>query len=283
MTDWKFSYFTCATPDWTPAEAVTNLAAQGWDGVEWRVTDDPGADTVGFWAGNRATWPMTGLEENIPAMRATAADAGLEVSGIGAYANCHDREGVERVLAATAALGVRQARVTVPGVGDAETYPEVFDAARAAYAWVAERAAHHGVKALVELHHRTVTASASSAMRLLDGLDPAHVGVIHDMGNLVCEGWERPKWAAQLLGEYLAHIHVKNALFVQTGTDPDGTVNHEPKMVPLQSGQVDLRTYLAEITSTGYTGWITCEDFSTELPLAERSAANLAYLKECAP
>jgi hypothetical protein len=34
------------------------------------------------------------------------------------------------------------------------------------------------VKALVEIHHRTLVPSASAARRLLDGLDPAWVGVI---------------------------------------------------------------------------------------------------------
>jgi len=35
----KFSVFTASTPDWDPAEAARNLAAQGWDGIEWRITD----------------------------------------------------------------------------------------------------------------------------------------------------------------------------------------------------------------------------------------------------
>ncbi|HIT74391.1 MAG TPA: sugar phosphate isomerase/epimerase [Candidatus Avipropionibacterium avicola] len=279
----KFGYFTAATPDWTPDEVVTHLAAQGWDGVEWRVVDDPGADEVGFWAGNRATWPMTGLEDNIDSMRELAAQAGLEISGIGAYALCSDHENVERVLAATAAIGASQVRVRVPGVGDDEQYGQVFDASREHYRWVAERAAAHGVKALLELHHRTITASPSSAMRLLDGLDPTHVGVIHDMGNLIYEGWERPLWSAQMLGPYLAHVHVKNTVFEAAGVGDDGTLNFAPKAAALRRGQVSLRTYLAELAQAGYDGWVVCEDFSTDLPLAQRTADNLAYLKECAP
>jgi len=279
----KFGYFTAATPDWTPEEVVTNLAAQGWQGVEWRLVDDPGADEIGFWAGNRATWPMTGLEKNIAAMRELPAKAGLEVTGIGAYSRCHDHDNVERVLAAAATIGAGQVRVTVPGVEDGQNYREVFAACRRDWEWVAERAAAHGVKALLELHHRTITASASAALRLLDGLDPNHVGVIHDMGNLVVEGWERPLWGAQLLGPYLAHVHVKNAIHEVDHIGDDGTVRHRSVMVALRRGQVDLRTYLAELAATGYDGWVVCEDFSTDLPLAQRTADNLAYLKECAP
>jgi len=39
----KFSVFTASTPDWQPAEAATILAGQGWDGIEWRVTDQDDA------------------------------------------------------------------------------------------------------------------------------------------------------------------------------------------------------------------------------------------------
>ena len=37
----KYAIFTASTPEWTPEEAVTELKAAGYDGVEWRVTDDP--------------------------------------------------------------------------------------------------------------------------------------------------------------------------------------------------------------------------------------------------
>ncbi|MDN5725451.1 MAG: sugar phosphate isomerase/epimerase [Propionibacteriales bacterium] len=279
----KFAMFTAATPDWTPAEVVSHLAEQGWDGVEWRVIDQQPAEQSGFWSGNRATWPLTGLEDNLDAMRELVAEAGLEISAIGGYATCHEHEDVERLIKATAALDAKKVRVRLPAVAEGETYPEVFERAKKDYRWVAEVAADHGVKALIELHHRTIGASASSVLRLIDGLDPDHVGVIHDMGNLVYEGHERTLWAAQMLGPYLAHVHVKNAAWQESGTQPDGTIDHTAAMVSLRTGQVDLRTYLAEITATGYDGWITCEDFSTDLPLAERCADNLAHIKECLP
>ena len=86
----KFSVFTASTPDWTPVEAARNLAEQGWDGVEWRVTDQAPADPPGFWAGNRATWPLTGLEESLPEIGRVTKEAGLEFSGLGAYVKVGD-------------------------------------------------------------------------------------------------------------------------------------------------------------------------------------------------
>jgi sugar phosphate isomerase/epimerase len=275
----KFSVFTASTPDWEPEQAAQLLAAQGWDGIEWRITDQAEALPPGFWAGNRSSWPLTGLEASVPEIARITAAAGLEFSGIGGYARCDDHDNVERMLAATAALGARQVRVTMPPLGSGD-YRALFAGARTDLEWVATRAAEHGVKALVELHHRTITSSASAAIRLVDGLDPAAVGVIHDLGNLVIEGHEDFLAAFQMLGPYLAHVHVKNALWrASVDEGSDSSVTWQNEWASLRDGQADVEAYFTALADHGYDGWVTVEDFSTELPLAERTADNLAYLR----
>jgi sugar phosphate isomerase/epimerase len=275
----KFSVFTASTPEWAPAEAAQNLAAQGWDGIEWRITDQHVVDSPGFWAGNRATWSLTGLEDSLPEIASITGEAGLGFSGLGGYARCDNHEDVERMLSATAVLGAERVRVTMPRTDSGE-YRALFAAARADLEWVAGRAAHHGVKALVELHHETISASASAAFRLVDGLDPDNVGVIHDLGNLVIEGQERAASAFELLGPYLAHVHVKNARWMAGPPDADGIATWRNEWAPLRTGQADVRAYVAALVRHGYDGWITLEDFSTELPLAERTADNLAFMRD---
>lgn len=274
----KFSVFTASTPDWAPDEAVRNIAAQGWDGIEWRIVDQEAVAEPGFWAGNRATWPLTGLEESLPEIARLTREAGLEFSGIGGYARCDDHENVDRMLAATATLGARQVRVTMPRT-DAGDYRELFAGARRDLERAATVAASLGVKALVELHHETITASASAAFRLLDGLDPAAVGVIHDLGNLVIEGQERTLSALQLLGPYLAHVHVKNVAWLPGEPEADGTVRWRHEWAPLRTGTGDVDGYFCALHEFGYDGWVTSEDFSTELPLVDRTADDLAYLR----
>ncbi|HWB37134.1 MAG TPA: sugar phosphate isomerase/epimerase [Rugosimonospora sp.] len=274
----KLSIFTASTPEWTPGQAAQILAAQGWDGIEWRITDQEGAPEPGFWAGNRATWPLTGLEQRIPEIARVTRDAGLEFSGIGGYARSYQHDDVERLLAATAALGAGRVRVTMPML-DEGPYRELFARTRADLEWVAGRAADHGVMALVELHHRTIVASASAAIRLLDGLDPAHVGVIHDVGNLVIEGQEDYAAAFDMLGPYLAHAHVKNVAWAPTGREPDGVTRWGQDWATMREGQADIAGYLRALREHGYDGWVTSEDFSTRVPLEERCADNLAYLR----
>ncbi|WP_410842711.1 sugar phosphate isomerase/epimerase family protein, partial [Paraburkholderia sp. BR14264] len=130
----------------------------------------------------------------------------------------------------------------------------------------------------------TITPSASAALRLVDGLDPAHVGVIHDLGNLVIEGQEDHLAAFELLGPYLAHAHVKNARWVDTGdTRADGSTVWQNEWAPLRTGQASVSEYLDALRQVGYDGWVTIEDFSTDLPLEARTADNLAYLKSLVP
>lgn len=275
----RFSVFTASTPDWTPEEAAPIIAAQGWDGVEWRVTDQAAAETPGFWAGNRATWPLTGLEASLPEIARITREAGLDFSGIGGYARAAERDDVLRMLQATATLGAHRVRVTMPPA-TGEDYRTVFARTRADLEWAVDRAAELGVQVLVELHHRTITSSASAAYRLVEGLDPAHVGVIHDLGNLIIEGQEDALWAFQLLGEYLAHVHVKNVSWRPTGeVGFDGDVRWQEQWDTLRGGQGSVVDYFDALAEFGYDGWVTLEDFSTALPLEARLADDLAFLK----
>ncbi len=281
----RWSVFTASTPEWSPQEAVDTLASQGWDGVEWRVTDQTAANPPQFWSGNRATWPLATLEADLPRIAALTRGAGLAFSGLGGYAKCFERDDVERLLAATATLGARQVRVTMPAVRSG-SYPDLFRDTQRDLDWVVARAEAHGVKALIELHHDTIVASASAAMRLVAGRDPAHIGVIHDLGNLVIEGFEDVLGAFQLLGPYLAHVHVKNARWVPVGADAAASpingvdaVAWQHEWAPLPAGQGNVSAYFRALAEVGYDDWVTVEDFSLELPLLERTAANLAYVR----
>ena len=292
----KFSVFTASTPDWVPEEAVQVLAAEGWDGIEWRITDQDDSETPGFWKGNRASWPLTGLEGRLDEIARITVEAGLEFSGLGGYAQCDNYEDVDRLLAAASRLDAKQVRVTTPSLytprggtvkPSDRSYPELFAETRAHFTHISERAAHYNVKALVELHHQTVISSASSALRLLDGLDPEHVGVIHDVGNLLIEGQEDTLASLQMLGPFLAHVHVKNARWIaaeRTGGRGvlSGAVTWTNEWATLRSGQANIEAYFRALVAVGYEAWITVEDFSTDLPLAERTIDNLAYLKAVA-
>lgn len=276
----KYAIFTVSIPAWPPEEAVQRVKAAGYDGIEWRVQDDdPTIEPPTFWRGNRATLPLAGFEDDAATWRRLTEDAGLEIPAIATYVKCDARDAAERAIRGVAELGAPMLRIQAPNYDGSEPFTPLWETAREQYATVVELATRHGVKALVELHHRTIVPSASAARRFLGDLDPAHVGAIYDAGNMVIEGWEHPRMALEALGPYLAHVHLKNACWSPAETLPDGTVRWESAFCPFEAGIADFRTVMRALQAVGYDGWITFEDFSTERSVEENLERNLAYVK----
>jgi len=276
----KFAVFSVSIPDYTPEEAVAKLKEIGYDGIEWRVFDqDPEAKGAGFWARNKATLPFSTFEQDAPGWKKLTAGAGLEIPGLGTYSRCDNLDHVEQAMRGAVAIGAPQLRITVPQYDGIAPFRPIWDAAKAQYRDVVDLAKKHGVKALLELHHRTITPSASSARLFLEDLDPAHVGVIHDSGNMVYEGYETHRLSLEMLGPYLAHVHVKNARWVPDKYNPDGSLGWFCGWAQLGQGIIDMRALFTALRGVGYDGWIGIEDFSTEKPLEERLVNNLAYLR----
>jgi sugar phosphate isomerase/epimerase len=275
----KFAVFTASLPEWTPEEAVTELAAQGWDGVEWRVVDQkPPSGSSGFWSGNKCTWPQTSFLDDVPRIKEITEKAGLGMPSIGAYAKSDEVEEVSKLMQGAAQLGIKQMRVPV-GKPDKD-YNATFAQRREEYRTIEQLAKQHGVKALIELHHQSTVSSASAAARFVEGFDPQYVGVIHDIGNMLIEGYESDLWSLQILGDHLAHVHMKNAAPVATPVEGANRTDWKWGWAPMRHGVGNLPRLFGALAEHGYDGWVSIEDFSTEVPLRERVADNLAYLKE---
>jgi sugar phosphate isomerase/epimerase len=277
----KFAVFSVSIPDYEPAEAVSKLREFGYDGIEWRVIDqDPDATGAAFWARNKATLPFSTFEQDAPAWRKLTEEAGLEMPGVGTYVMCDDLAGVESAMRGAKALGAPQLRVRVPNYDGVEPFRAKWDAARAQYRDVVDLGAKHGVKVLLELHHRSIVPSASAARLFLGDLDPAHVGVIHDAGNMVYEGFENYRLGFEMLGPYLAHVHIKNARWFPEKYNEDGSVTWKCDWAPVHKGVINNRELFAALKAVGYDGWVGVEDFSTEQPVDVRLKENLAFLKQ---
>jgi sugar phosphate isomerase/epimerase len=276
----KFAVFTVSTPAYTPEEVVVKLKEFGYDGVEWRVIDEPpNPPGMGFWHGNRATIPFTGLVDAAPAFQKLADEQGLEIPSIGTYVRADDLDNVETAMKGAVAMGARRLRVNVARYDGVEAFKPIWDKDREAYKRVGELAAKYDVQALIELHHRSICPSASAARLYVDGLDPEHVGVIHDLGNMVYEGFETYRLGLEMLGPYLAHVHVKNARWFPVRYLEDKSVEWKCDAAPVHKGIADVRLLFRSLKEVGYDGWITLEDFSTERPLDDRLKENLAFLK----
>jgi sugar phosphate isomerase/epimerase len=270
----KVGVFTVGLPDLTPEEAVREIKDAGYDGVEWRVTQVPEGvrgEAPSFWGNNLCT--LEPIEEEADMARRLSEEAGLEVPGLGTYVTVGDLEAADRVMRFAKVVGAPQVRVGV-GALDGTSYEEAFSAAKEFLGGVEDLAGNHGVKALVEIHHKTICPSASLAHRLVSAFDPDLVGVIFDPGNMVHEGFEDYRIGTELLGPYLAHVHIKNAAFER----PEVAGVWKTRWSPLEDGVVDFDSVIGALEKVGYDGWLVIEDFSGTRPSREALMHNLDFV-----
>jgi sugar phosphate isomerase/epimerase len=269
-------------PEYTPEGALQLLHELGYDGVEWRVADQaaPADERPSFWGNNRCTLPLSTLESDGPRIGRLAREAGLEMPAIGTYAESRDATGVEQAMRGVVAMGARQLRVNAPRYDGSEEYHKLLDRALGEYREVEALARKYDLRALVEIHPGRLTSSATSAAHFAAHFDPKYVGVIHDAGNMVYEGYEQYKLGMEALGPYLAHVHIKNAVWEKVGTRQDGSAVWKPDAAPLCEGIVDLAALFSALLSVGYDGWLSVEDFSTRQPTRERLSDDLRYVRQ---
>src|SRR5690349_7728057 len=110
----------------------------------------------------------------------------------------------------TQQLGAKSIRIGFPAYDRTRNYNELFREAHRFLDEVIPIGQQYQVKPLIEIHMRSIAVSAGLAYRLVEDFDPAMIGVIYDPGNMVFEGYENYRMGLELLGEYVAHVHVKN-------------------------------------------------------------------------
>lgn len=273
----KVSVFTVMLPDLTPEEAVEEIRQSGYDGVEWRVTaasPPRRSEPASYWANNYCTFAP--IPDDAHRARQLADGAGLEIPSLGTYNRMPDLEAVEMDMNFAQIAGVPQIRVGVGRTLDTHLYSELFAQTRKHLEQVIVLGKRYGVRALVETHPNTITPSASSAYRLLESFDPDLVGVIYDPGNLVAEGYEDYRIGLELLGSYLAHVHIKNGVLQR----PDGGGVWHSANAPLWDGAVDFPFLFSTLKKIGYQGWLGVEDFSGALPTREALRHNIQFIHQ---
>ncbi len=278
----KYSIFTVSLPDLAPQDALREMKGAGYEGVEWRVVDqNPSADgKPGFWSGNLCTWPLKSLLEDAGRIREMTESAGMQMPCVGTYVNCENLEAVETAMKGTVKLGAKQLRVGVPGYDGKSSYLKIRDRALHQYVEVAEMARKYEVRALIEIHMGNITPSASAAMAFVHNFDPKYVGVIHDAGNMVYEGFEQYGIGLELLGQYLGHVHLKNSRWEISGVRPDGSTGWRPASAPFDKGIVDVTALFKALKGIGYDGWVSFEDFSTEEGTLQKLKHNIEFVRK---
>lgn len=277
----KFGLFTVSSPTLTLEEVAPKLKEYGYNGWELRVVDEPpNPKGMEFWHGNKSTVPATGFLDNVERLKKLASENDLELFNLGTYVRSDDsQEMIDQAFENAVAIGAPSLRMNVPLYSSEQAFTPIWDKAREDFKRVQELAAKHNVRALIETHHGTICPSASSVRRFVEGMDPKHIGVIHDLGNMVHEGFENYRMGLEMLGDFLALVHVKNTTSYPFKTLPDNTVEWRHKFWPMHQGVANVRNLVTALFDIGYDGWISMEDFSTQQRIDDRMKFNIEFLQ----
>ncbi|RUS48027.1 sugar phosphate isomerase/epimerase [Cohnella sp. AR92] len=286
MSRFRLSVFTVSAPELTPEETCEAARLAGIEGIEWRCKETPASaldEPPSFWGNNRSTLAPSAAPEEVERFRLSAANNGLQSIALVPYLTCGDLEGTEALFRMASRLGASMMRVGVPAYRADIGYARQFAEAVAYLDKVEGLARSHGIKALIEIHHGTIIPSASAAYRLASRYSPELVGVLLDPGNMIHEGMENFRMGMEILGPYLAHVHVKNAGWAPREVRADGS--HHPNAAKsrgnagpdpdpfapaewtcgwrsIASGAVPWKQILSDLRAVGYRGWLGVEDFS---------------------
>jgi sugar phosphate isomerase/epimerase len=272
------SLFTACAP-WLPlAELIPLAAVAGYQGLDLACKPqryDP-AQAPGFWSNNAAVIDLARLDEQVDAAAELLQAHGLHCPVLASYTPSVETATVERLIAAARRLGAPLLRLWIP-TPEPGRIAEQFAAERARWQTLAATAGDLP-RIVFETHDHTLCSGAQAARRLLDDLDPARVGVILDVANTLREGCEPIAVAIEVLGGFLAHVHVKNLRVLGDAAAWHGL---DMAWAPLAEGNLDWRQILAALLRQGYGGWLAVENFSELEAGPSRIVEDCAWLRRC--
>lgn len=201
-----------------PAEVARRARAAGLCCIEW---------------GGDVHVPPGDLE-TAGAVRRITQTAGLSVAAYGSYyrAGAKNDDSFEAVLVTAAMLGAPRVRVWAGTVGSAAATAEDREAVASDLRRVADLAASHSIRIVLEYHGNTLTDTAHSALDLLGGVSKPNVR-LGWQPNVHTPASERLNELRQVAG------HVETVHAFHWTSDPSGV-----RRWPLQVGASEWRDYV---------------------------------------
>ena len=236
-----------------------------------------------YWMDNKSTLDVDNIMEDALRAKKACDEVGLEICNLATSTGYWQPERLENCLQAAKAIGCKTIRACMSPY-NAKTseigHNEMFANMHAELEKLQPHLKELGVKIVLETHHGNLLASASASIRMLEGLDPECFGVIFDPGNMVCEGYEDYRKSFEILGPYLAHVHIKNGALIPDGEDEFGATKWKADWTPLRKGAANLRELVEALDWIGYDGYLSTEDFNNYMTTEEKLVENIAYLRQ---
>jgi len=272
MSEYKYAVNTNTLKDMSYVDVAALCARTGYDGIEWGL-------------------PKEDLSEStVKEMARITAGEGLDVMAYINAGHLWKADVMRRYSDLVAAVQGRMLRVAHPWLAynyeeslhQPDSFMDLLKRTRDGLEALQPLSRQYGIRYVLEMHGGSLTASAPACRYLMDGLDPATVGVIFDAANGINEGFLRPRHSAEMLGPYLAYVHAKNLMLSYAGDFEDGPrrIKWQSRVVPLECGMVDWVEVFFALKCVDFSGWISAEEFFRDAP-ESHLARGLAFLKEC--
>jgi len=137
---------------------------------------------------------------------------------------------------------------------------------------ISDRAAEHGVRAVLHPHVGTMVENGDEVQRVLSG---SSVSLCLDTGHLLIGGTD-PADLTRQAPDRIAHTHLKDVNSQIADQVRSGRLSYTEGVVegmyrPLGTGDVDVESIVSTLQGNGYAGWYTLEQDTilTEEPRGE--------------
>ncbi len=262
----KLSVTSVMLPSWDLDQSFDKLAEHGYEGIELRCRYNPDDPNVAPspWGRHLTDVSPDNVVARAPQIREASQRSGITVAALAPNFTYEETETVKRIFEGAVAIDQNtppMIRVGAPRHDRTLPYQPQFLSARAGFANLVETAREFGVKIIYEIHAGTIAVSCSRTLELLKDLDPAHIGAIFDVPNMIKVGIEDTRMGLELLGPYLAHCHIGNAIPAQTERDETGKMQWAWNFSDVREGIADIPQIIQDLKDVGYTGYISLEDF----------------------
>jgi len=249
--DMRLSIYSLSLPDKTVDQVIEATQQCGCAGIEW-------------WCKEKGHVDAAHVEASAAELANKMQNSSLTVAGLAPYFTYSEtKEQLKPVFHAAAILGAKQIRCHSYLFNGETPYRELFAAQRR---WLEERvlpvAEEFDVRLAIEQHHYQICCTPHACRAMCEGLPARYVGIIYDPGNSLMEGYTRPAYAISVMGEYLAHVHVKACkplVAAASGVVPTGRV-YPYEWGSLAAGDLDWRMIIGELRKAGYRGYLSLED-----------------------
>ena len=266
----KLGVFSTFLPEYTFPEACRLIRSIGYEGIQPRIVPadsqkyDP-AKPFNPWMNNKGGIAEADFFADPKAVLKPAEDAGLVITSVASYAGTEDMDRAVKMVKACGKAGIRNVRLAALSMPKEEKFDveKFLDHSRGTFRELVSEAKKVNVRPCLELHMGTLYPSPSGVISFLKGISPQDAGVLYDPANMIMDGWETVSISLNILGPYLAEVHVKNSKWIQTEDDPRGVKAWKAVSSHLEDGCVNWAEVIDKLKIHGYKGWLVEEGHAT--------------------